>query len=255
MIILITNDDGIYSHGIKALKEALSDLGDVWVVAPSGQQSGVSHSFSFFRPLRVHKIKSNGSTFGYAVDGTPADAAKIALRHLLPEKPALVLSGINNGENNGINIMYSGTVAGAMEGALVGVPSIAVSQTWSDSEDYAVSARVARYFAEKTLNEGLPYGTMLNVNVPMLPFEQIKGIRVVEQAESFYADEIERRKDPRGTEYYWIGGTHAMIAPERESDMTVIKNGYVTVTPISARATDHRMLSEINGWGLALESR
>ncbi len=250
MIILITNDDGIHDLGLKALKEALTGLGELWVVAPSIQQSGQSHAFSVFTPLRVEKVNINGEMFGYSVSGTPADAAKIALRSLLPEKPGLVVSGINNGFNGGINVLYSGTIAAAMEGAIIGVPSVAVSLSYAAEQDYSVAAKYARKICEKTLEHGLPHGTMLSINVPTVPESDVKGIKIVRQADSFYDEEIEKRIDPRDLTYYWIGGHNVMLGNDQDNDMVAIKNNYVTITPIKTQSTDEKMMTKLKGWDL-----
>ena len=250
MIILLTNDDGIYAPGLRALRDVLTDLGEIWVVAPTRQQSGTGHAFSAFKPLRVKEVKQDGELFGYAVSGTPADTVKIALRHILPEPPALVVSGINNGENGGINILYSGTVAAAMEAAIVGIPAIAVSVIYSSEQDYRFSANFAHKICVRILENGLPFGTMLSVNIPALPEEEIRGVKVVHQAVSHYHEEIERRTDPRGVDYYWIGGVNKIVSDGKDSDMTAIREGYVAITPLHARFTDYEMIPTIKEWDL-----
>ncbi len=250
MIILLTNDDGIYAPGLRALYEALEGIGELWVVAPEGERSGVSHSFSLAMPLRVDPVRSNGTIFGYSVSGSPVDSAKIALRSILPGRPALVVSGINRGENSGINVIYSGTVAAAMEGAIVGIPSIAVSVVWSEKVDYAATGRFTRRLCEKVLNTGLPYGTLLNVNVPALPEERIKGVHISPMAESHYIEDIDRRTDPRGREYYWISGMNTLVGDSAGTDMQAVRDGYIAVTPICARMTDRNFLETMQDWNL-----
>ena len=250
MIILLTNDDGIYDPGLMALKKSLEGLGELWVVAPAVQQSGMSHAFSVFTTLRVEKVNINGDKFGYSVSGTPADAVKIALRSILPEKPGLVVSGINNGSNEGINVLYSGTIAAAMEGTIAGIPSIAVSVKYAVKQDYTFAARFACQICEKTLKHGLPYGTMLSVNIPSLSESKIKGVKIARQADSNYDEEIEERNDPRNLKYYWIGGSCKMIGTDRNNDMSAIEDNYIAITPIRTQTTDEKMLTELKEWNL-----
>lgn len=250
MIILITNDDGIHDPGLTALKNSLKGLGDLWVVAPAVQQSGKSHAFSVYTTLRVHKVNIDGGFFGYSVSGTPADAVKIALRSILPEKPALVVSGINNGSNEGINVLYSGTVAAAMEGTIAAIPSVAVSLKYAVKQDYGFAAQFTRTICEKILKHGLPYGTMLNVNIPSIPASDIKGVKIVPQADSYYDEEIDIRTDPRNLKYYWIGGISKMIGTDRNNDMGAIADNYVAVTPIKTQTTDEKMLTTLKEWNI-----
>ncbi|MDP8237453.1 MAG: 5'/3'-nucleotidase SurE [Candidatus Hatepunaea meridiana] len=246
MRILLTNDDGIHSPGLKALKDTLSDLGELWIVAPVVEQSGVSHAFSLFSPLRVKKIILDGCNHCYAVHGTPVDSVKLALQEILPDLPDLVVSGINGGENTGVNIIYSGTVAAAMEGAMLGIPSIAVSLASYHSTDYGVAADFTKRFASQILSNKLPNGTMININVPALKPEQIKGVKVTFQAESHYEEEIEKRVDPRARDYYWIVGRNVLSKDGIGSDMEAVKNGYIAVTPIRVTQTDSEYIKVLD---------
>jgi 5'-nucleotidase len=248
VLILLTNDDGIAAPGLRALKDALAGLGDLWVVAPEGERSGVSHAFSLATPLRVEEVRSNGGVYGYSVSGTPVDSAKIALRSILPEKPGLVVSGINRGENTGVNVLYSGTVAAAMEGAIVGIPSVAVSVVWRDKTDYAAAAFYARKVCERVVAKGLPFGILLNVNVPALPLDKIKGLVVARMADSHYIEEIEKRVDPRGREYYWIAGSNHLVGDGKGTDMNAVRDGYVSVTPLDSRMTNDEVIPLLQGW-------
>lgn len=253
-LILITNDDGINAPGIWALAEAVRDLGEVWIVAPDRERSGVSNAFTLMTPLRYFHQPRNGFENVYAVTGTPVDAAKFALHGLMPKMPDLVFSGINRGENTGINLLYSGTVAGAMEGAIIGIPSIAVSIVWpkhSDkSTEYSLASSFARRLAERVLEEGLPFGTMLNVNVPNIPESDLKGILITPQAESHYEEIIDKRSDPRGNEYFWISGVNKLIDENADSDMKAVREKYIAVTPVCARLTNEGFLKELKGWNL-----
>lgn len=250
MLILLTNDDGIHSPGLKALYDALEGLGERWVVAPDRERSGVSHAFTLATPLRIHEVRHEGKRYGFAVNGTPVDTAKIALRRILPEKPALVVSGINHGENTGVNILYSGTVAAAMEGAITGIPSIAFSTVWQEHIDFSTPAKLARRFCEMVLERGLPHGTILNVNVPGLPESEIKGTRLTEMAQSHYVEEIPKSTDPRGRDYYWIAGKNQIVGDGARTDMIALKEGYVSVTPVTARLTDTAFLHTLRDWNL-----
>ncbi len=205
-------------------------------------------------PLRYFHLPRDGFENVYAVTGTPVDAAKFALRGLMPRLPDLVLSGINRGENTGINLLYSGTIAGAMEGAIIGIPSIAVSIAWSKyshkASDYLTAAAFARRLAEKVLRTGLPFGTMLNVNVPNGSANEMLGVAVVPQAESHYLETIDKRSDPRGNEYFWISGINKMVDSNSDSDMKSVREKYIAVTPIAARLTNEAFLNELRGWNL-----
>jgi len=248
--ILITNDDGINAPGIWALRDALEGLGDLWIVAPDRERSGVSHAFTLNTPLRVEHHPRHGLENCYSVTGTPVDSAKIALRRLMPEPPSLVVSGINRGENGGVNILYSGTVAGAMEGALVGIPSIAFSIGWGDKIDYKPAGHYARLIAEKVISEKLPAGALLNVNVPNLPLDKIKGIRITEMADSHYEENIDGRIDPRGRAYYWIAGGLKIVGDGVGTDLNAIQDGFVSITPLRAQLTDDALLTTLTGWNL-----
>lgn len=223
-------------------------MGEIWVVAPDRERSGVSHTFTLATPLRVERHPRQGCERCYSVTGSPVDAAKIGLRRLLPRLPDLVVSGINRGENSGVNILYSGTVAGAMEGAIVGIPSVAVSTCWADKIDYAPAARFARLVCERAIEEGLPFGTMLNVNVPLAPMDRIKGVRITSMAESHYVEEIDKRTDPRGREYYWIAGTLKIVGDGAGTDMAAIRDGFVSITPLTARLTEKALLPKLEEW-------
>jgi len=228
--ILVTNDDGIREPGLQHLVDALEGLGEIHVYAPQTQQSAVGHGMSLHRPLRVQRIKENW----HMVDGTPTDCVMLAARDLMGAKPDLVVSGINPGANLGDDVTYSGTVAGAYEGMLQGFPAFAVSCVAYEPTHFQSAAIVARNLAEWILGNGLPKDTTLNVNVPDLPFHEIKGRRITRMGRRHYEDEIVHRKDPRGGMYYWIGGATPGHHPEEEpgTDFEAIEEGYVSITPI-----------------------
>lgn len=247
--ILVCNDDGIFSGGIRALAGALARIGHVDVVAPNAQQSAVGHALTVAMPLRVERYEHNGRFFGWAVNGTPADCVKLAARHLFDEPPDILVSGINHGRNTAVSLVYSGTVSGATEGTMLGIPSIAVSlDDFSPEADFGPAAEIACAIAEKTLERGLPPGVLLNVNIPAVPASQIRGIKTAPQGESFWNDRYDERTDPMERPYYWLHGEY--ILSGAESDDHALNDGYVSVTPIHYRLTDHEMLQRLGEWGL-----
>lgn len=240
--ILITNDDGYHSAGIEALEEALKPLGEIYVVAPESEMSGASHSLTLARPLRIRQLDERHWT----VDGTPTDCVTLALNRILSKelRPTICCSGINPGANLGDDATYSGTVAGALEATILGVPGLAFSLA-SRSEDYTESARIARDITEKALNEGLPAMTLLNVNVPKgLPL----GIKVTKQGFKTARPVISEHIDPRGKLYYWIGEIRDGFRAEGGTDFEAVDAGYVSVTPMRSDLTNHEALEELRGW-------
>ncbi len=230
--ILICNDDGIYAPGIQALYDAVRDLGEVTVVAPEAEQSAVGHAITIANPIKLRPITRNGGFQGYAVGGTPADCVKLAVSELMPARPDLVLSGINLGPNVGISVIYSGTVSGATEGAILGIPSIAISLASFQNPIWETAARVARQMARRVLEHGLPPDTLLNVNVPNQPLEQIRGFRVARMGRSRFAEVFHRRVNPRGDIYYWLDGELEMLGDFQGTDVQAVAENYVALTPI-----------------------
>jgi 5'-nucleotidase len=248
--ILVSNDDGIDSPGITALARALRSIGEVDVVAPDTQQSAVGHALTVARPLRAVKHERNGEFFGWAISGKPADCVKLAVTHLLPERPHIVVSGINHGRNTAVSLVYSGTVSAATEGTMLGIPSIAISlDDFSQTADFDFAAKVAAWLTPIVAGRGLPHGTLLNVNVPAIPESEIKGVRIAEQGESFWSDSYEARFDPMGRPYYWLKGEYVVTGVEN-SDDHAIEAGYVSITPIHYRLTDFRLLEQMREWGI-----
>jgi 5'-nucleotidase len=241
--ILVTNDDGIHSDGLIKLEEALRALGDVYVVAPASEMSGASHSLTLGRPLRIRHIDDRH----WSVDGTPTDCVTLALNKILtPEQmPDICVSGINHGANLGDDATYSGTVAGALEATILGVPGIAMSLVARDNWDFTTAARFAVKAAEKVLKEGLPEGTLLNINVPL---GDIKGVRVTRQGIKNAKTLVSQHIDPRGKPYYWIGEEYFRSSAEDGTDYKAIEDGYVSVTPLRADMTDHRALQALDTW-------
>lgn len=242
-LILVCNDDGIYSPGILALAEVASEFGDVRIVAPDREQSAMGHSITTNTPLRSRSLKIDGRFNGQAVTGTPADAIKLAHDQLLDRKPDLVVSGINHGSNASINILYSGTVSAATEGTILGYPSIAVScNDFDDQADLSGAKDAARKVIDYVLTSGLPTGVTLNLNAPAGP---LKGIHWARQADSRYVEEFEGRVDPHDRQYYWLTGRLEVLEEGDDLDLSVLKQGYASLTPIQYDLTAYDLLDEV----------
>jgi 5'-nucleotidase len=241
--ILITNDDGYNSDGILALEEGLKEIGDVYMVAPEAEQSGASHSLTLARPLRIRQIDARHWT----VDGTPTDCVTLALNHILaPElRPHICCSGINYGANLGDDATYSGTVAGALESTILGVPGLAFSLAAYHDHDFTESVKMASQITKKALTEGLPKWTLLNVNVPVgVP----KGIRITKQGFKSARPVISEHVDPRGKFYYWIGELRDGFRAEGGTDFEAVDAGYVSVTPMRSDLTSHSGIGKLKSW-------
>ncbi len=249
--ILICNDDGIDAPGIFALVQEIKKIARVTVVAPDRQQSAVGHAITMQYPLRSFPFQKNGEFFGYAVKGTPADAVKLAVKQLLKEPVDMVLSGINHGSNTAINIMYSGTVSAATEGTILGIPSMAVSLTTYGEADFSLAAQFAARLVLLVADKGLPAGTLLNVNVPHLPAEKIRGVKITAQGKSSWEDTFDVRCDPAGREYFWLTGHMNVTDTDSDTDQMAIGDGYISVTPIHYDLTDREYLSVMKGWDVA----
>jgi 5'-nucleotidase len=242
--ILITNDDGILSDGIRALEEGLRDIADVFVVAPESEQSGAAHSLTLARPLRIRQVDERH----WAVDGTPTDCVTLALNQILPAelRPNICCSGINHGANLGDDATYSGTVAGAMESTILGVPGLAFSLASYRDQDFTESVRIARQITEKALVEGLPKWTLLNVNIPPGP---PAGIRVTRQGFKSARPVISEHLDPRGKAYYWIGEVReGFRAKGGTTDFEAVDAGFVSVTPMRSDLTSHSGIERLKSW-------
>lgn len=237
-LILLTNDDGFYSEGIEALFNRLNDLGQIFIVAPNQEQSAASLSLTLHHPLRIKTIQS----FIFAVSGTPADCIYLAVQKILPRKPDLIISGINHGPNLGQqDISYSGTVAGANQGTFLQVPSMAVSllPDTSGHFDFKSAAEFTHKMAHHILEEGLPSGITLNINIPPPP---IRGIKLAKLGQKRYNPKIVVKKDPRNRTYYWIGTGHPKEIGDKDSDVFVFKQGFLTITPLHADSTDYNAM-------------
>ncbi|HKX84821.1 MAG TPA: 5'/3'-nucleotidase SurE [Pyrinomonadaceae bacterium] len=241
--ILITNDDGIHSEGIAALEAAMVEIGDVYVVAPESEMSGASHSLTLARPLRIRQVNDNHWT----VDGTPTDCVTLALNQILADgdRPDICVSGINHGANLGDDATYSGTVAGAMEATILGLPGIAFSLVATRTHDFTESAKVASEVTRKALAEGIPEWTLLNVNIPKgVP----NGYRIARQGFKEAKPVISEHVDPRGKLYYWIGEVREGFRAEGGTDFEAVDEGYVSITPMRTDLTDHKALEELRSW-------
>jgi 5'-nucleotidase len=253
--ILLTNDDGVYAPGLRALRKELQKLGPVTVVAPATEQSAVGHSITLLTPLLVQDVlDDNDQPLGWAVEGRPADCVKLALSELLQEPPDLVVSGLNAGSNAGINVLYSGTVAAAIEAAFSRRTSIAVSLEYTKPKplDFPRAADLARRVIEQIMARRPPLGSLFNVNIPSFDKGPIRGVRVVPQNVAPYLETFDRRVDPRGRVYFWTNPGLCCPEPHPDTDVTALAEGYITVTPLQFNLTKAGMLEEMNGWSLKL---
>jgi len=249
MHILLTNDDGIFAPGLRALQKELRRLGDVTVVAPALEQSGVAHTITLLAPLVIKQVEDeDGAALGWMVEGSPADSVKLAICELLPRPPDIIISGINSGSNAGINVLYSGTVAAAIEGAFFKITSIAVSLELSEHFDFPYAAKQAVRVIEKILAQQPPNGSLFNVNLPAHSRGKPKGIRVVPMGLGRYGEGFERRRDPRGRTYYWLTYNPPSNVQGPETDVTSLSEGYITVTPLHFDLTRHDLLGHVRQW-------
>ena len=250
-LILVTNDDGIGELGMIALVRAMDKLGEVVVVAPAVENSAVAHSITIHGPLRAQSYTFRDDLAhirALSIQGTPADCIKLALNSLLHRQPDLVASGINRGANTAINVLYSGTVGAATESSIQGIDSIAFSLCSKASEDYSAAARYAGAIAQKVLRSRLPRGIVLNVNVPELPYEEIKGVKVTRLAHSRWTESFIERVDPNNRPYYWYKGMFVNIDAGQDTDVHAINEGYVAMTPIQYDLTAHGCLGVFRTW-------
>ena len=243
--ILIVNDDGIQSPGIEALAQAMKSIGSITIVAPDQEQSAKSHSITLNDPIRLKSVNIKSNLKGWSVKGTPVDCAKIALKSLFIKKPDLLISGINLGSNLGKNLIYSGTISAAYEGAILGIPSAAISLDSFQAKEFTAAKQVSISIATYLLKNKLPKGTMLNVNVPYIQKNEIKGFLMTKQGRSSFIDTFERRVDPRGQSYFWIKGKIRNTDPSIEFDGEAVTNGYVSITPIDFDLTNNRLINKL----------
>ena len=248
--ILLSNDDGINAPGLAALYSEIIKIGDVKVVAPDSEKSAVGHAITLSDPLRVWDFKKNGEFFGYAVNGTPADCVKIACWVLLKERPDIVISGINLGSNSGINAIYSGTVSAATEGTILGIPSFAISLTTFTEPDFSYASKFAAKLAGFILENGLPRGTLLNVNIPPIKENEIAGVQITHQGQSKYLERYDKRVDPANRVYYWLTGQKIEIEESIDNDDYATKKNYISVTPLQFDFTNYKFIDVLKSWNI-----
>ena len=246
--ILVTNDDGVNSEGIKVLADAMSEIGEVFVVAPDRQRSAVGLSITLEQPLRVERLNDRK----FSVNGMPTDCVELAIHRLMETPPDLIVSGINDGQNLGYDIYHSGTVGAAITGVMFGIPSIAMSIALSDKKNgkiwYDTAAKVALKVSKTAIENNLPHGTLLNVNVPNLPLSEIEGIEITRHCNATYDIEIHNRMDPRGKEYFWVGGVFQSCGDHTKTDLEALNNNKISVTPLHLDLTDYDMMKKMSDW-------
>jgi 5'-nucleotidase len=249
MKILCTNDDGYLATGIGVLASAASSLGVVTVVAPDREQSATSHSLTLHNPLRARRTPDGA----HVVDGTPTDCVILAVNELLEDRPDVCVSGVNHGPNMGEDVLYSGTVAAAMEATVIGIPAIALSYVGRKHEELAGWEPVVRSVLESILRQDrFPEDTLFNVNLPSVDPSEVKGMKVTSLGRRRYADSITRANDPSGKEYFWIGGGDVIWRGDADSDFQAVEDGYVSITPLHLDLTNYKLLEEIRAWNLEL---
>jgi len=250
MMILLTNDDGIHAQGLWALYNRFVDTHHVSVVAPDRERSAIGHAITLNQPLRAIRVSLNGGYIGYAVNGTPADCIKLAIAEILPERPDVVVAGINPGANVGANLNYSGTVAAAKEAALGGAIGIAASIEGQNADYYDDAARFVAHLCDTVNKKGLPFGTFLNVNIPNRPLKEIAGVRFSRQGVGLLSEYVEKRTDPRNRTYYWQGRDMQSFGDDPEIDGAALGQNFISITPVKCDMTDYHVLEDMRSWGL-----
>ena len=249
-LILVTNDDGINAPGIRTLISVVKDIGDVIVVAPNSPQSGMGHAITINSTLHSSRITpKNSEIIEYSCSGTPADCVKLAINELMPRKPDLCVSGINHGSNSSINVIYSGTMSAAIEAGIEGVPAIGFSLLdYSWNADFSQSKDYIRKITLNALNNGIPKGVVLNVNIPAVKKSDIKGVKICRQAKAYWVEEFDKRKNPLGQEYYWLTGKFVNKDQGEDTDEWALKNNYISIVPVEFDLTAHHAIQGLNEW-------
>ena len=249
-LILVTNDDGINAPGIRTLISVVKNIGDVIVVAPDSPQSGMGHAITINSTLHSSRITpKNSEIIEYSCSGTPADCVKLAINELMPRKPDLCVSGINHGSNSSINVIYSGTMSAAIEAGIEGVPAIGFSLLdYSWNADFSHSKDFIRKITLNALNNGIPKGVVLNVNIPAVKKSEIKGIKICRQAKAYWVEEFDKRKNPLGQEYYWLTGKFVNKDQGEDTDEWALKNNYISIVPVEFDLTAHHAIQGLNEW-------
>ena len=252
-LILVVNDDGITAPGIRTLIEIMKTLGEVIVVAPDKAQSGMGHAVTINSTLRLHKMDMGSGCEEYSCSGTPVDCVKIAVGKILKRKPDLCVSGINHGSNASINVIYSGTMSAAVEGAIENIPSIGFSLcNYSLNADFNSIKNYVKKIAENVLKHGIPEGVCLNVNLPAVAEEEIKGIKICRQAKAMWTEQFDERTDPGGRTYYWLTGKFINMDKEQDNDLVALQNNYISIVPVQFDFTAHDSIAEIKKWNFEL---
>lgn len=250
-LILVTNDDGITAPGIRTLISVMNTIGDVVVVAPDSPQSGMGHAITVNATLYLEKVTIDGNQPEYSCSGTPADCVKLAVREILDRKPDICVSGINHGSNSSINVIYSGTMSAALEAGIEGIPAIGFSLLdYNWNADFEHCKPFIETITRQVLEHGLPDGVVLNVNLPKLKKEDIKGIKVCRQARANWVEEFDKRTNPMGREYYWLAGKFVNLDNGEDTDEWALENGYVSVVPVQFDLTAHHLIQNLNIWNL-----
>ena len=249
-LILVTNDDGINAPGIRTLISVIKDIGDVIVVAPDSPQSGMGHAITINSTLHSSRITpKNSEIIEYSCSGTPADCVKLAINELMPRKPDLCLSGINHGSNSSINVIYSGTMSAAIEAGIEGVPAIGFSLLdYSWNADFSQSKDLIRKITLNSLNNGIPNGVVLNVNIPAVKKSEIKGIKICRQARAYWVEEFDKRTNPMGLDYYWLTGKFVNEDKGEDTDEWALSQGYISIVPTKFDLTAHHAIQRLNSW-------
>lgn len=248
-VILVTNDDGIMAPGIRNLISFMLEIGEVVVVAPDKGQSGMGHAVTITEPIRLEKIAVNGDHQEFSCSGTPVDCVKLAVNKVLHRKPDILVSGINHGSNASINVIYSGTMSAAIEGAMEGIPSIGFSLLdYRLNADFLAARKFIQGIVSNVLKHGLPKGNCLNVNIPAIKEHEIKGVRVCRQANANWVEEFDHRQDPRGKDYYWLTGKFQLHEDTDDTDEWALANKYISLVPIQYDFTAHKLISQLKDW-------
>lgn len=251
-LILVTNDDSINAPGIRALISVMKELGDVVVVAPDSPQSAMGHAITINSTLHINKLNSDPELEAeYSCSGTPVDCVKFAVNEILHRKPDLCVSGINHGSNSSINVIYSGTMSAAVEAGIEGIPAIGFSLLdYNWNADFESCKPFVKKIASEVLEKGLPDGVILNVNLPKLTENEIKGIKICRQAKAYWEEKFDKRTNPMGKDYYWLTGKFVNLDKGEDTDEWALQNGYISVVPVQFDLTAHHAIQTLNNWGL-----
>jgi 5'-nucleotidase len=253
-LILVTNDDGITAPGVRALIKMMNEIGEVYVVAPDSPQSGMGHAITINSTLFCEKVKIDDgpqSDREWACSGTPVDCVKLAINRILPRKPDLCVSGINHGSNSSINVIYSGTMSAAVEAGVDGIPAIGFSLSdFSLNADFGAAKEFIQKIVRESIEKDMPAGMVLNVNIPKLPKEKLKGIKICRQAKAVWVEKYDERQDPRGRTYYWLTGEFKNLDKGEDTDEWALSEGYISVVPIQYDMTAHYFMADLNRWDL-----